>query len=69
MTRPKEKDFDCVKWTREVRDRIYEETKHMTLSEYRQWLESRRPTQGVLAKLWDRRADPAEAVRRRMTAE
>ena len=69
MANTKEKDFDCVKWTREVRDRIYEETKHMTLAEYRQWLESGRPTQGALAKLWDRRTDSAEAVRHRMSAE
>ena len=69
MAKTKEKDFDCVKWTREARDRIYGETKDMTLAEYRQWLESRRPTQGALAKLWDRRTDPAEAVRRRISAE
>ena len=69
MAKTKQKDFDCVKWTREVRDRIYEESKHMTLAEYRQWLESRRPTHGVLAKLWDRRTDPADAVRRRISAE
>ena len=69
MAKTKQKDFDCVKWTREVRDRIYEETKHMTLAEYLQWLESRRPTPGVLAKLRDRRTDPADAVHRRISAE
>ena len=69
MAKTKEKDFDCVKWTREVRDRIYEETKHMTLAEYRQWLESRRPTQGALAKLWDRRIDLTETVHRRISAQ
>ena len=68
MAKTSEKAFDCVKWTRQVRDRIYEETKDMTLAEYRKWLESRRPTHGALAKLWQRRTSPAEAERHRRSA-
>ena len=30
------KDFDCLKWIRGVRDRIYAETKDMTAEEQRQ---------------------------------
>lgn len=69
MAKAKEKGFDCVKWTREVRDQIYEETKHMTLAEYRQWLESRRPTHGALAKLYDRAKPPVGGPRRSQGVE
>lgn len=51
------KEFDCVKWTREVRDQFYEETKHMTREELRERL-SQRPTNPVLARLFDRRKAP-----------
>ena len=35
----REKSFDCVKWTREVRDRHYEETKDMSFEEWRRgWM-------------------------------
>ena len=31
------KSFDCVKMTREIRDKIYEKTKHMSRSEIIDW--------------------------------
>ena len=31
------KSFDCVKMTREIRDKIYEKTKHMSRSEVIEW--------------------------------
>ncbi len=52
------KQFDCVKWTREVRDRIYGETRDMTREERRQWSEARIRTDPVLARLHDRRRAP-----------
>ena len=30
----KEKSFDAVKWVREVRDKMYEENKHLSTAEY-----------------------------------
>ena len=36
--------FDCIRFVREARARIHEETKHMTAEEFVQWLRSRRPT-------------------------
>ena len=53
----KKKTFDCVKWTREVRDRINEEIADMSGEELRDWL-SQRPTDPVLARLFDRRKAP-----------
>ena len=52
-----QKSFDVMKWLRETRDRIYEETKHMTPEEELAWY-SRRPTDPVLARLFDRRKAP-----------
>ena len=52
------KQFDCVKWTREVRDRIYGETRDMTQEERRQWSEARIRTDPILARLYDRRRAP-----------
>lgn len=54
---PREKKFDCVKWTREVRDRINEEIADMSGEELREWF-SQRPTDPVLARLFDRRKSP-----------
>ena len=54
---PTVKRFDCVKWTREVRDRINEEIADMSGEELREWF-SRRPTDPVLARLFDRRTVP-----------
>ena len=50
----KEKAFDCMKWLRETRDQIYEETKDMTREEWRAWY-SQRPTDPILARLFDLR--------------
>ena len=55
----REKSFDCVKWTRERRNRMYEETKNMSPVERRRWSESRRPTDPMLAELYDRARPPA----------
>ena len=52
------KKFDCVKWTREVRDRIYEETRDMTREERRRWSEARIRSDPLLARLYDRRKAP-----------
>ena len=30
----KEKKFDAVKWVREIRDKFYEEHKHLSIKEY-----------------------------------
>ena len=47
------KSFDCVQWTRNVRNRMYEETKHMTPEERVEWRRSKRPTDPFLARMWD----------------
>ena len=52
-----EKSFDVMKWLRATRAEIYEETKNMSIDERRQW-ESQRPTDPVLARLFDRRRAP-----------
>ena len=52
-----QKSFDVMKWLRATREQIYEETKDMSAEERRQWF-SRRPTDPVLAKLFDRRKTP-----------
>lgn len=56
-TEPGEKKFDCVKWTREVRDRINEEIADLSGEELREWF-SRRPTDPILARLFDLRKAP-----------
>ena len=48
------KSFDVMKWLRATRAELYEETKNMSIDERREW-ESRRPTDPVLARLFDRR--------------
>lgn len=45
----REKSFDCVKWTREVRNRHYEETKHMSYEEWRNWLDEKLVNNPLLA--------------------
>lgn len=50
--------FDCIRFVREVRARNDEETKDMSWEEYRQWLDSRRPTDPRLAAAWDRAKPP-----------
>ena len=52
------KSFDCVKWTRETRDRISAEIRDMSDEELRRWLEARRPQDPFLAALFDRKALP-----------
>ena len=54
----REKSFDCVKWTRERRNQMYEETKNMSSGERRRRRNSRRPTDPFLAKLHDRAKPP-----------
>ena len=52
-----QKSFDVMKWLRETRDRIYEETKDMTPEEEREWY-AQRSTDPILARLFDRRKAP-----------
>ena len=60
------KKFDCVKWTREVRDRIYEETKDMSAEERQRWREARIRKDPLLSEWFDRINAPEG---RRMPAE
>ena len=55
-----QKSFDCVAWTRKVRDEMYEETKHLSADERLEWLRSRRPTDPVLARMWDNAKPPPD---------
>ena len=58
---PEEKAFDCMKWLRETRVQIYEETKDMTREERRAWY-SQRPTDPILARLYDRWKVPGSGM-------
>ena len=51
--------FDCIRFVREARTRIHEETKHMTAEEFVQWLRSRRPTNPEFAAMKDRSVLPS----------
>ena len=53
-----EKSFDVMKWLRETRDRIYEETKEMSFEEKRRWMEERIRRDPHLSMLYDRRRAP-----------
>ena len=53
------KSFDCIRFVREARARIHEETKHMTAEEFVQWLRTRRPTDPKLAAMKDRSVPPS----------
>jgi len=55
------KSFDCVKWTRETRDRISAEIKDMSGEELRRWLDARRPQDPFLAELFDRKTSPKDS--------
>jgi len=55
----REKSFDCVKWARERRSRMYEETKDMSPAERRRRSESRRPTDPLLAGMYDHARPPS----------
>lgn len=57
------KSFDCVQWTRNVRNRMYEETKHMSPEERVEWYRSRRPTNPGLARMWDNAKPPPGSPR------
>ena len=52
-----EKPFKVMKWLRETRDRIYEETKDLSPDEELRYY-ARRPTDPVLARMFDRRKVP-----------
>lgn len=52
-----EQPFEVMKWLRETRDRINEEIADMSGEELREWF-SRRPTDPVLARMFDRRKAP-----------
>ena len=49
----RDKPFDCMKWLRETRDRIYEETKDLSPEEELRWFR-RRPRDPLLTELFDR---------------
>ena len=55
------KSCDCVQWTRNVRDRMYEETKHMSPEERLDWQRSQRPADPILARMWDNAKPPRSA--------
>ena len=55
---PPKKGFDAVRWVREVRNQIHEETKDMSSEEFILWLKSRRPKHPALAAAWDRAKPP-----------
>ena len=59
----REKSFDCVKWTREVRDRHYEETKDMSFEEWRRWLDERLSANPLMAKMKERMVEPSDSRR------
>lgn len=52
------KSFDCVKWTRETRDRISAEIRDMSDEELHRWLQARCPQDPFLAALFDRKTSP-----------
>ena len=52
------KKFDCLKWTREVRDEINAEIAGMSTEEELRWWEAQRPTDPFLAELWDESRAP-----------
>ena len=49
------KAFDSMKWAREIRDWIYEETAGMPSDERRRWCEARIRTDPFLSELHDHR--------------
>ncbi len=54
------KSFDCVEWTRQVRNQIYEETKNMSEEERIRWQEKRIARDPFLAKLAARAVTPKD---------
>ena len=57
------KKFDCLKWTREVRDEINAEIADMSVEERLWWWAAQRPTDPFLARLWDRGNPPKRSRR------
>ena len=57
------KSFKVMKWLRETRDQINEEIADMSGDELREWF-CRRPTDPVLARMYDRRRAPRADERR-----
>ena len=57
-TEAEKQSFDVMKWLRETRHRIYEETKDMSPEEKRRWSEERIRRDPFLAELYDRRRAP-----------
>ena len=49
----RQKPFDCVQWTRNIRDQMHQETKDLTPEQRLHRLTSSRPSDPVLAKMWD----------------
>lgn len=62
MSDTRNKPFDCVTWTRQRRDQMYQESKDMTPEERAR--RSRRPMDPFLAKLFDRAKPPVGGPRR-----
>ena len=56
-----EKSFDVMKWLRETRARIYDETKDMTFEERRRWSEERRSRDPWLSNWWNSMQKPERA--------
>lgn len=56
--RARQESFDCVQWTRKIRDQMYEETKDMPPKQRLHRLKSTRPNDPVLAKMWDSAKPP-----------
>lgn len=59
------KSFDCVKMTREIRDKIYEETKHMSRSEIIEWYNAAALEDPFFARI--REAKIVKSAKRRST--
>ncbi len=59
-----EKAFDCVKWTREVRDRINEKIADMSYAELSQWLEEGVRKNPFFSRIPVARKPPSRALRR-----
>ncbi len=55
---PPKNGFDCIRFVREARARIHEETEDMSSEEFVRWLRSRRPTDPRLAALKARKVPP-----------
>jgi len=68
MSKAPLRGFNCIRFVREVRTRNDEQTKDMSWEDYRQWLDSRRPTNPQLTAAWDPAIAPREAALRAAAA-